>query len=95
PEKETTVWFVLHTANYVGEIQHIGVVFSRDKFMEWHRRDALAKKVSNRLGLCADPIVDWVVSPQLIAGIAPLTAVANGALYACSSRRAVSPAPTF
>ena len=99
PEKETTVWFVLHTANYVGEIQHIGVMFSRDKFMELRRRDALAKKISNRasnrLDLCADPIVDWVVSPQPIAGIAPLTVAADGALYACSSLRAVSPAPTF
>ncbi|MDO9272185.1 MAG: hypothetical protein Q7T94_04105 [Rugosibacter sp.] len=99
PEREMTVWFKLHTASYWGQTQGIGVVFSRKKFAEWQRRGVLAEqestRASHRLDLCADPIVDWVVSPQPIAGVAPLTAIADGALYACSSLRAVSPAPTF
>ncbi|AJP48680.1 hypothetical protein PG1C_10005 [Rugosibacter aromaticivorans] len=94
PEKETTVWFVLHTANYVGEIQHIGVVFSRDKFMEWRRRDAFLKQVVNlpekRLALCGDPVVDWVVMPQPVAGVAAVAVLPGAALYACTPLRAVS-----
>lgn len=98
PEKETTVWFVLHTANYVGEIQHIGVVFSREKFMEWQRRDALLKQVEQRpekrLALCTDPVVDWVVLSQPVAGVAAAAAaVLPGAtLYACPPLRAIHPA---
>jgi len=95
PEQEMTVWLDLHTPSYWGKTQGIGVVFSHDKFAEWQRRGALVAAAPTRLALCADPIVDWVVSPQPIAGIAPLTVVADGALYACSSLRAVSPAPTF
>jgi hypothetical protein len=86
-----TVWFRLHTASYWGKTQGIGVVFSREKFAEWQRHGALAEQAStlasNRLDLCADPIVDWVVSLHPIAGIAPLTVAADGALYACSSLR--------
>jgi len=91
PEREMTVWFRLHTASYWGKTQGIGVVFSREKFAEWQRHGALAEQAStlasNRLDLCADPIVDWVVSLHPIAGIAPLTVAADGALYACSSLR--------
>lgn len=92
PEREMIVWFRLHTSSYWGKTQGIGVVFSQEKFAEWQRRGVLVEKASNRLGLCADPIVDWVVLPQPITSIAPLAAVADGALYACSSLRAVSPA---
>jgi len=95
PEREMTVWFKLHTTSYWGQTQGIGVVFSQKKFVEWQRRGVLARKVSNRLDLCADPILDWVVSPQPIVGIAPLMVAADGALYACSAPRTVSPAPTF
>lgn len=100
PEKETTVWLVLHTANYIGEIQHIGVVFSRDRFNEWQRRDAFLKQVNkrpgNRLALCVDPLLDWVVMPQSVAGIAAVAVVPSGAaLYACRPRVAVLSAPIF
>ncbi|MBT9460984.1 MAG: hypothetical protein IV084_04915 [Rugosibacter sp.] len=99
PEKETTVWFVLHTANYIGEIQHIGVVFSREKFNEWQRRNALLKQVEQRpekrLALCPDPVVDWVVMPQPVAGVATVAVLPGAVLYACAPLRAVSPAPIF
>jgi hypothetical protein len=99
PEREMTVWFKLHTASYWGKTQGIGVVFSQQKFAEWQRRGALVEKASNRLAMCADPTVDWVVSPQTIPGVAPLAAVSDGALYACRAitrhQVAVSPAPTF
>jgi hypothetical protein len=99
PEKETTVWFVLHTANYIGEIQHIGVVFSREKFNEWQRRNALLKQVEQRpekrLALCPDPVVDWVVMPQPVTGIAAVAVLPGAVLYACAPLRAVLPAPTF
>jgi hypothetical protein len=99
PEKETTVWFVLHTANYIGEVQHIGVVFSRDRFNEWQRRDAFLKQVEprpeKRLVLCNDPLVDWVVMSQPVASAAAVAVQPGAVLYACSSLRAVSPEPTF
>lgn len=95
PEREMTVWFVLHTASYWGKTQGIGVVFSQKKFAEWQRRGILVEKASHRLGLCSDPIVDWVVSPQPIPDVAPLARVSDGALYACAPMRTVSPAPTF
>jgi hypothetical protein len=63
--------------------------------MEWRRRDALAKKVSNRLDLCADPVLDWVVTPRPVAGIAAVAMQPGAALYACTPLRTVSPAPTF
>ena len=83
PEREMTVWFKLHIASYWGKTQGIGVVFSQKKFAEWQRRGVLVEKASNRLAVCADPTVDWVVSPQPIPGVAPLAAVSDGALYAC------------
>jgi hypothetical protein len=99
PEREMTVWFKLHTASYWGKTQGIGVVFSQQKFAEWQRRGVLVEKASNRLAVCADPTVDWVVSPQLIPGVAPLAAVSDGAVYACRAitqhQAAVLPVPTF
>ncbi|MGB4766070.1 MAG: hypothetical protein WBH09_04095, partial [Rugosibacter sp.] len=96
PEKETTVWFVLHTANYIGEIQRTGVVFSRSKFNEWQRRNALLKQVEQRpekrLALCPDPVVDRVVMPQPVAGVVAVAVLPGAVLYACAPLRAVSPA---
>jgi hypothetical protein len=74
-------------------------VFSREKFNEWQRRNALLKQVEQRpekrLALCPDPVVDWVVMPQPVAGVAAVAVLPGAVLYACAALRAVSPAPTF
>jgi hypothetical protein len=94
PEREMTVWFVLHTASYWGKLQRIGVVFSQKKFAEWQRRQALVETAPHRLAWCADPMVDWVVAPKPITGIAPLAIASDGVLYACAPLRAISPSAT-
>lgn len=94
-EREMTVWLDLHTSSYWGSTQGIGVVFSQEKFTEWRRRAALVAKASTPLALCADPMLDWVVMPQPVAGVAAIAVAPGAVLYACTSLRAVSPAPTF
>jgi len=45
--------------------------------------------------LCPDPVVDWVVMPQPVAGIVAVAVLPGAVLYACAPLRAVSPAPSF
>lgn len=94
PEQEMTVWLDLHTPSYWGKTQGIGVVFSHDKFAEWQRRGAFFEPAENhpekRLALCADPLLDWVVTPQPVAGIAAIAVLPDAALYACRRLRKIS-----
>lgn len=94
-ERELSIWFDLNRASYYGDIERTGVVFSREKFDEWKRRDALVGESRRPEYLCADPVLDWVVLPDVLTGVAPRAVASGSYLYACTDLRAVLPAPTF
>ena len=83
PEHEPTVWFELHTASYWGKTQGIGVVFSQAKFAEWQRRRAVVEQATMPLAVCADPLVDWVVTAKSVADFSPVAVWDRTALYDC------------
>jgi len=95
PGGETIVWFELLTASYSGDLQAAGRVFSAAKFYEWQRRREWIAAGTDPRHLCADPILDWVVTRQSVPVPAPQASADNAQLYACEVLRAVSPAPTF
>lgn len=95
PERELTVWFTLNRASYYGEVQRTGAVFSRAKFDEWRRRDALVAAAAEPWQPCADPALDWLVLGGGVAGASPRAVWRKAGLYACADFRAVSPASTL
>lgn len=95
PERELTVWFTLNRASYYGEVQRTGAVFSRAKFDEWRRRDALVAAGREPWQLCADPALDWLVMGGDVPGASPRAVWRKVGLYACADFRAVSPASTL
>lgn len=95
PGGELTVWFTLNRASYYGEVQRTGAVFSRAKFDEWRRRDALVAAGREPWRLCADPALDWLVLEGGVPGASPRAVWRKAELHACADFRAVSPAPTF
>jgi len=95
PERELTVWFTLNRASYYGEVQRTGAVFSRAKFDEWRRRDALVAAGGEPWQPCVDPALDWLVTGSDVPGASPRAVWRNAGLYACADFRAVSPATTL
>jgi len=95
PERELTVWFTLNRASYYGEVQRTGAVFSRAKFDEWRRRDALVAARGEPWQACVDPALDWLVLGGDVVGASPRVVWRKAGLYACADFRAVSPAPTL
>lgn len=91
PERELTVWFTLNRASYYGEVQRTGAVFSRAKFDEWRRRDALVAAGREPWRLCTDPALDWLVSGGDVPGASPRAVWRKVGLYACADFRAVPP----
>lgn len=86
PERETTVWFELHTASFVGEIQRTGSVFSKEKFVLLGEREQAMKNATDRRALCRDKTLDWVVSPMPGRGEMPVAVAQGWKLYACHAR---------
>lgn len=86
PEREMSVWFELHTASYVGDIQPTGSVFSRVKFDAVMARTKRLQQAPQRMDLCSDPALDWVVSKRQFAGQMPAAQTAGWNLYACNGR---------
>lgn len=93
-ERELTVWFELGTASYFGDIQQTGKLFSPGKFYESQRRQAWLAGGTDPRHLCADPLLDWVVSPRAMPGLTARAASRGAHLHACATLRAVPPAPT-
>lgn len=93
--REPRIWFELNRASYYGTLQRIGAVFSRAKYDEWRRRDAVVAEGREPLHPCTDPILDWVVLPAAVPGKTPREMARGAWLYACADFRAVPPAPTF
>ena len=87
PQQELTVWFELGTASYFGDLQATGRVFSSVKFYEWQRRQTWVAAGNDPRHLCADPILDWVVLPQLVSGSSSRATWRNMHLYSCSDLR--------
>jgi hypothetical protein len=83
PEHEANVWFELHTASYWGKTQGIGVVFSQAKFIEWQRRRVVVEQAKTPLAVCADPLVDWVVTSRQMVDFSPVAVNERTALYDC------------
>jgi hypothetical protein len=81
-----SVWFELHTASYVGDIQPTGSVFSRVKFDAVMARTKRLQQAPQRMDLCSDPALDWVVSKRQFAGQMPAAQTAGWNLYACNGR---------
>lgn len=90
PERELTVWFELGTASYFGPIQAIGKVFSAAKYYEWQRRQDWVAAAHDTGHLCADSLIDWVVRPYSVPGLAPRAVMPYAYLYACADLCAVS-----
>lgn len=95
PARELTVWLTLNRASYYGEVQRTGAVFSRPKFDEWRRRNALVSAGREPRMLCADPALDWLVMGGDVSSASPRAVWRKARLYACTDFRAVSPAPTL
>lgn len=95
PERELTVWFTLNRASYYGKVQRTGAVFSRPKFDEWSRRDALVAAGNEPWQPCVDPALDWLVMGGEVPGASPRAVWRKVGLYACADFRAVPPASTF
>lgn len=94
-ERELDVWFVLNRASYYGEVQRTGAVFSRPKFDEWRRRDALVAAASEQWQPCVDPALDWLVIGGDVPGANPRVVWQKVGLYACADFRALPAASTF
>ena len=94
-ERELTVWFTLNRASYYGKVQHTGAVFSRAKFDEWRRRDALVTAGGEPWQPCVDPVLDWLVVGGDVPGASPRAEWRTVGLYACADFRAVSRATTL
>lgn len=95
PAGELTVWFELHTASYYGRNASTGVVFSKDKFVEWQRRTKQIEGVTDPGQICMQDGVDWFVSSAPIAALEPLAIHRGAGLYSCTTLRAVPPAQTI
>ncbi len=89
-ERELDVWFILNRANYFGNVQRIGSVFSREKFLEWRRREAHVAAGTDPARLCGEPKLDWVISSATIPGTRPRHEAGGDRLYACADFRANS-----
>lgn len=83
PERETTVWFELHTASYVGEIQRTGSMFSKEKFALLNQRAERLRQTDYRRELCRDPELDWVVARTPAPGVLPVAQTQDWGLYPC------------
>lgn len=94
PGGETGVWYELRTSSYLGGLAAAGRVFSSAKFSEWQRRQAAVAADTDPRRLCADPLLDWVVQPRAVPGLAAQAVSRGSHLYACATLRAVPPAPT-
>lgn len=95
PEREITVWFDLRTASYHGLVQRTGAVFSKRKFEEWRRREQWIEAHPDLRGLCADPVLDWVVLSYSLSEQEPRASAGNAHLHACADYRGVLPASSI